>query len=386
MAHTNLRKTKKTAKNQAGFSLIEATISMLLFLMVTGTIYGLLQLGTNDRSRSSRRTDTLKNARASTYLISRDMMNAGLGFNKGGALVPDDFLANKLETIIDVGVVRDTMYSVNIGNNVNTSSISTDASDTIAFAYRDLRFNNGLAIQTINETSANANQIVLTTTPGGTLIPVGQPNAGTPLVKPYDVFLAELDTAQVLVMATAVNTVTNQITFTYGDNLGLNQVRTGNVVPDEGNSRLRKCGFIGAVKETVNCTDYSINPAIGAKLKKVVVVRYKIDSEGTLVRITYGNNTAGGPNDQIQTQPLVFGVKKMQFDYVLKDGTVTDDPVKGLDNIRGTIDDTPGKTADIRQVEMDLTLQAGRNEQNQQPDFVNLKLTFGLRNMQYDER
>jgi Tfp pilus assembly protein PilW len=375
MTHKKLERTKKEKRNQAGFSLIEATISMLLFLMVTGTIYGLLELGRADRNKSSRRNDTLKNARVATYLISRDMVNAGLGFHKGGALVPDDFLANKLETIIDVGIIRDSMYSVGMGNNVSASTISTDLSDTISFAYRDLQFNNGRPIQAINEISTNSNQITLVTTPGG-----------ANLVRQYDVFLAELDTAQVMVIVTSVNAANNEITFAFGDSLGLNQVRSGNPSITEGNSRLRKCGFIGAVKETVNCTEYSINPIIGAKLKKVSVVKYKVDSSGTLNRIIFGNNTGANAAAQIQTQPLIFGVKNLQFNYVLADGSVTDDPVKGLDNIRGTVDDTPGKTGDIRQIEMDLSIQAGRNEQTQLPDFVDLKSTFGLRNMQYDER
>ncbi len=369
MTHDKIIENRE--KKQAGFSLIEVTISMLLFLMVTGTVYGLLELGRTDRNRSSRRNDTLKNARVSTYLLSRDMLNAGLGYHKGGALVPDNFLQTKLETVADADTVRDTLYSVNVGSNTNATTISSDLSDTISFAYRDLQFNNGNPIQTINETSSNANQIVLQTTAGGAA-----------LVRQYDLYLAVVDNAQVLVMVTAVNTATDEIIFAYGDPLGLNQVRTGGTVTNEDNSRLRKCG----VSETVNCTIYSANPQIGARLKKINWIRYKVDTDGTLVRIIYGNNTGANAAAQTQTQPLVFGVKQMQLNYVLLNGTVTDNPVKGPDNIVGTVDDTPAITADIRQVEMDLTLQAGRNEQNQQPDFVNLKSTFSLRNMQYDDR
>jgi len=64
---------------EKGFSLIELLIAMVIFLLVTGTIYGLLEVGRANRDRSSRRSDILKNARVSISLIGRDALNAGLG-------------------------------------------------------------------------------------------------------------------------------------------------------------------------------------------------------------------------------------------------------------------------------------------------------------------
>ena len=103
--------------NQAGFSLLEMLIAVSLFIIVTGSIYTLLELGRSDRNRTSRRGDTQKNARIAMYLIGRDVMNAGLGYHKTGSLVPDDFLANRLGVAVDPNAGRDTLTSVACGNN-----------------------------------------------------------------------------------------------------------------------------------------------------------------------------------------------------------------------------------------------------------------------------
>jgi prepilin-type N-terminal cleavage/methylation domain-containing protein len=40
-------------RNQAGFSLLEMLIAVSLFIIVTGSIYTLLELGRSDRSRKT---------------------------------------------------------------------------------------------------------------------------------------------------------------------------------------------------------------------------------------------------------------------------------------------------------------------------------------------
>jgi prepilin-type N-terminal cleavage/methylation domain-containing protein len=368
----DLEKMKKVKINQAGFSLIEVVFSMMIFLMITGTIYGLLEIGRTDRNAASNRSDTLKNARASMYLISRDLMNAGLGFHKSGGFVPNGFLQNKMDTPNDNNPSRDLLTSVCLGNDVNTNIIGGSVgTDSIAFAYRNLEFNNNAAIQTIDEISTNQNQITLKTTPG--LVS---------LVNTHDLFIAETDTTQVMLMVTAKDNASNTITFAFGDPLGINQVRSGGAT-DKFNSLLRKCN----TGETENCTSYNTTLKIGARLKKISWIKYKIDENGTLVRVLYGNNTGASAANQIQTQSLIYGVKNMQFIYVLNNGAVTDDPVKGPDGIRGTTDDLPSDVNLIRQVSIDLTIAAeSRDARTNNKEIVSLNSTFSTRNLQYDDR
>jgi Tfp pilus assembly protein PilV len=368
----DLEKMKKVKINQAGFSLIEVVFSMLIFLLMTGTLYGLLELGRTDRNASSNRSDTLKNARASLYLISRDLMNAGLGFHKKGVFVPNGFLQTKMDTSNDNNLDRDLVTSICIGNNVNTNVIGGSVgTDSIAFAYRNLEFNNNAPIQTIDEVSTATDKIILKTTPGL-----------TSLVNVHDLFIAETDSTRVMLMVTAKDNASNLITFAYGDPLNINQVRSGGV-NNTFNSLLRKCN-IGEITE---CTAYDPSLKTGAKLKKVNWVKYKVDENGTLVRVIFGNNTGASAADQIQTQPLIYGVKNMQFIYALKNGTVTDDPVKGVDGIRGTTDDVPDNLNLIRQVSIDLTIAAESSDaRTRVKEIVNLGSTFSTRNLQYDDR
>ena len=142
--------TSSYEKRESGFSLLELLIAMVIFLIVTGSIYGLLSLGRYDRNRSSRRSDVLKNARVSVHMIGRDVLNAGLGYHRVGAMVPDNFNATQLGVPNDVDAARDMLTSLVVGNNINTNTLSTTAglkTDTIAFAYRDVDFNCGNAME-----------------------------------------------------------------------------------------------------------------------------------------------------------------------------------------------------------------------------------------------
>src|SRR5438477_11436814 len=113
-------------RRQGGFSLLELLIAMVLFLIVTGSIYGLMQLGTYDRNRASRRTDVLKNARVAVELIGRDVLNAGLSYHKRGAIVPDNFNSTQLGVPADVDNNRDMLTSVVVGNNIYTNNLSAN--------------------------------------------------------------------------------------------------------------------------------------------------------------------------------------------------------------------------------------------------------------------
>ncbi len=102
-------------KSQLGFSLVEMIVAMVIFLIVTGAVYGLLQAGRIDRNRSSRRADIMKNARAAIYLIGRDALNAGLSFHRNGAIVPDDFISDTLGFPVDADNERHRLTSVMAG-------------------------------------------------------------------------------------------------------------------------------------------------------------------------------------------------------------------------------------------------------------------------------
>ena len=360
------RKNQSFCKNEKGYTLLEAIISMVIFLIITASIYGLLQIGRIDRNRSSRRADILKNARVAVHLIGRDALNAGLGYHRRGAVVPDNFLSNRLGLPADADNERDMLTSIVAGNNLFTNDLQPDPNvktDIIAFAFRDVDFNNSSTIELKNAVS-----------------PTGQPSTArlqtnssltTANAKKYDLYLIESDTSQVAVMTSQIPGATT-MDIAPNDPLGLNQPFDGS---GENGSMLRKC--VSSADE--NCTTYL------ASLKRFYWVSYKVKQDGTLVRIVYGNNRDGSAAEQIQEFPLAYNIEDLQFKYVLEDGTVTDNPIVGPDGKAGTADDRPDDFNLIRQITVTIKVLAPENdEQMGKPESVTITSTFSARNLEYD--
>ena len=366
---TRKPQTSVKRNRQAGFSLLEMIVATTIFIMVTGSIYGLLELGREDRNRTSRRGDTQKNARIAMYLIGRDVMNSGLGYHKTGALVPDDFVKNRLGVPLESGTGRDMLTSIVGGNNVfsNRFLSASEKTDSIAFLYRDLDFNNGQAIVVTDEVgNTGASKTVL------------QSNAAdTAAVTNNMLFLAETKSSQAVEMITSKDTATNRLNIDALDNIGLNQSRNGT----NGNI-LRKCA---SVSDT-NCTTYTGITGGQILLKKVEMVSYQVSNDGTFLRTVYGNNPDEPASNQIQQRAIAYGVQNFQVKYQLKNGTIVDDPVVGTDGLRGTADDTPLSMNDVRYISIAMTVSSTELDENGAAEVLTLNSTFSLRNLSYDEK
>ena len=354
------------AKNsESGFSLIEMLIAMVIFLIVVGCIYGMLQVGRVDRNRASRRTDVLKNARSAIHLIGRDALNAGLSYHQKGAVVPDNFIANRLGIPADADSDRDRLTGVIAGNNLLTNNLlgnTDEKTDIISFAYRDTDFNNGATIGLKNVKTGGTNQIARLET---------RKSNEAQAVNPYDLYLIESDSSQLAVMVTA-KVSESEFEIAPTDPLGLNLPFDGS---GTSSSLLVKC----STTVTEECTTYL------ASAKRFHWVSYKIKPDGTLVRTIYGNNTGQPFDEQIREQPLAYNVRDMQFRYVLKDGTVSDDPSAGADGIAGTIDDMPEYLNLVRQITVTLKVQSTEaDEATGQYTILSLSATFSTRNLEYD--
>lgn len=353
-------------ESEAGFSMMELLVAMVIFLVVTGSIYGLLTMGRISRNRSSRRTDVLKNARAAIHLIGRDALNAGLGYHQKGAIVPDDFLSNTLGIPLDADNERDILTSVIAGNDLFTNNLqdnATDRTDIVAFAFRDLEFRNGNAVS-LKKT------IDVSGEPTWTRLRTKNNHANA--VNKYDLGLIESDSSQVAVM---VSKVVNHKTIDIkpDDPFNLNLPHDGAGV---NGSLLKPC----TTTVTEECTSYL------ASFKRFYWVMYKVKDDGTLVRISFGNNTGGSFDEQIQEKPLAYNVKDLQFTYLLEDGTVTPTPTAGDDGIVGTPDDKPDNFNLIRQITVSLEVQSTElDEQTKKPETITLNATFSVRNLQYDQ-
>lgn len=352
-------KHKAVNYSQAGFSLMEMIIAVTVFLIVMSAVYGLLQIGIISRNTINNRSETITGARVAVNSVGKDVVNAGLGFTRVGGVIPDDFFTEILNLDDDNGQQRDLLTGIIAGNNVRESDLSRNGTknDVIAFAFRDLQFNNGNSILITDAPIASIinNSVVLKT-------PVG----GCANCNPYDLYLVEsTDGKQAVVMATAIPD-TNTIVLGEDDPLGLNQSVLGN---SNERSILTKC-LLG---NTNNCINYDA----GVTAKKVYWVSFSVDVDGTLVRTTYGNNMGGTAAEQIQKQPIANGVQNFQVRYLMQDGSISDDPSEG--------NEFPMKMNEVIQVEIMLTIQSANNVNGvTNMELINVTSTFSTRNLKYD--
>lgn len=351
--------------SEKGFSIVELIVAMVLFLIIIGSVYGLLQVGLIDRNRASRRSDVLKNARAAIHLIGRDALNAGLSYNRSGAIVPDDFVSTKLGLPNDSNTDRDILPSVIGGNNLFVNILNQDPdvrTDLISFSYRDTAFNGANVISLTNASAA-------TGAPATVRLQTQANEARNS--QPYDLYLVESDSSQVAVMATNRPSL-SQIDIAPGDPLGINQPLNGT---GSNVSILQRCTDV----ITENCTTYV------ASVKRFFWIAYKVKSDGTLVRMIFGNNTGAGAAQQMQELPIAYNIEDFQIRYVLEDGTVLDNPSAGADRIAGNDDDVPSNFNLVRQINITIKVQATEDdEQLKRPDSITLNATFSTRNLEYD--
>ncbi len=150
-----------------------------------------------------------------------------------------------------------------------------------------------------------------------------------------------------------------------GDPLGLNQPVLGGT---NNRSILTKC-LLGI---TTDCINYST----GVTAKRIFWVSFSVDVDGTLVRTTYGNNTGATAAEQIQKQPIAYGVQNFQVRYLMQDGTTSDDPSQG--------NTLPMKMNDVVQVEITITIKAdGVQGGISNTEYINVTSTFSTRNLKY---
>lgn len=330
-----------------GFTLIELLISLALFLIALSAIFGILRLANIQRNTINTRTDALNGAKFSLNYIRKDAINAGLGYHLVGGIAPDNFAQPLLNMPADADVERDFLTGIMAGNDVNPNALNpAKSTDTIAFVSRDVNFNGGNLIN-FTATSAAANGVNVQTA-----------QAVNDVSQPFDLYLLEFGsgTSQIVGMATGVPD-SNTIQFAAGDPLGLNQTATG----AGSNQSLLVSG--GSISGT---------------LKRINLVSYSVTNDGVLIRKTYGNKSSQDANVQIETRELIYGVKDFQIQYVLENGTTTDDPSNGNDG-----QNNQKMMNKVVEIQMTITVVQDDNGLPQASAPITFKETVSTRNLHY---
>jgi len=333
-----------------GFTLIELLISLVLFMVVTGSIFGLMQVARRVRSEAVENTSLNKTVRLALNLLGRDAYNAGYGYPlKNTVVSPDNRISTLLGIPNDIDTTRDTVPPIIAGNNITLNTFNSTANvktDQVTFLYKDSSFN---VIDGVS-TPISINAATTPSTGIDQIVPVSGGNSGC---KVNDLYLITGNTGATLGLVTALSGSDN-IQFADGDLLHLNL--TGSTGP------LRSI-------------------TVPANIMKVRMVTYFVTADGTLTRREYGNVL---PAVAYVDEPLVFDVEDFQVKYVMDNGTINDNPLAGPDGVAGTADDTPSNLAAVRQVTFTVKAKSGDKDPTGKPFEVSMTSTFSTRNLGYD--
>ena len=339
-----------------GFSILELIVSMVIFLVITGSMWGVLRSAQMSRSVINQQTELTKNVRLALNVIGRDTYNAGFGYPLNYTVVLPD---NRISTLIgipnDFDSSRDTVPPIIAGNNITVDNYNTTANtrtDQVTFLFIDTTFN------LVGSGSSAVSQPVATSAPTTTVGGIDEiaPSSGNnSCCRVNDIYLISTNSSATLVLSTALNSTT-RIQFANSDVLGFNQPTTG---------------LTGVI-------------STAARMQRVIMVTYFVDATGILTRREFANVPPASPAVAFVDEPLVYNVENFQIQYVMNDGTLTDNPSAGPDGIAGTSDDIQANLAAVRQIRYTVSVRSQELNSAGQPYRETMTSTFSTRNLGYD--
>lgn len=345
-----------------GFTILEVIIAMVVFLIVTGAAYGVLQIAQRSRTTVNQQVQLTKNLRLAINLIGRDTYNAGYNYPlKYTVALPDDRISALLFLPNDVGTQADSIPPIIAGNNANTNTfaVPNTATDNITFLFKDSSFNQIGSIgppdkrisQPLNVSSLTLSGVINQAT-------IAASSGTNAACNVNDIFVITGGSGSALGVVTA-KSGTDKVLFAAGagDVLKFNQDGAGSPIK-------------------------LLTPSI--TMQRINMVSYFVTADGTLTRRDYANSSTVTAALPWVDNPLVYGVEDFQIQYVLADGTLSDNPSAGVDGIPGTADDDQTKLNLVRQIRFSVTAKAAETNAAGQPVRITMNSTFGTRNLGYD--
>lgn len=337
--------------NQKGVTLVELIIAMVVFLIVTGSIFGLMQVAVRSRSTVNQQVPLTKNVRFSLNTIGRDTLNAGFDYPLENTVkLPDNRISALLNIPVDFDTTRDIVPPIIAGNDRTLNTASGLRTDQVTFLSKDSTFNLvGLPGRQVSQSLS----VSAAATVGGIdqIVPVSGSAAACSI---NDIYIITGNTGSTLGVATAI-TGGNTIKFADGDLLGFNLSGTG--------------GPLRGITTP-------------ASIQRVRMVTYLVTADGILNRREYANV----PATTFVDEPLVYGVENLQIQYLLDNGNLSDNPSAGADGLPGTEDDTQANLATVRQIRFTITVRSSELNAAGQPNKVTMTSTFSTRNLGYNPK
>jgi len=326
------------ANKQAGFTIIEVGVGIVIFLIVMGAIYGLLEVARSGRLNATQRTEVMQNVRIALNTMGRDAINSGVDYPNHGSTLRDDKISTLLGGPADIDDERDILTPVQALDNVK--SVNGTLTDQVTFVYIDDTFNSGNSL-VIDQVSNKDTRLRISTASGT--------NAGCNV---GDVYVVSGQNGSTLAYLTS-KSGTQFLLF-------------------EDDSAKDPLDINDPPNDPETLTFKGIQ--LPASLTRVVWVSYYVNDEdgngtgtGTLVRRLFGGSTGW------VDQPISFGVQNMQIQYVLASSNTVDSPLTD-------------EMSAIRQVRFNVTVRSPDiDPRTNQPFVSTLTSTYSTRNLAYEK-
>lgn len=293
--------TKLQKKNaEAGFSMIELLIVMVLTLIIMSAVFSLMHGTINTANANYEMTSATQNLRNAQEFINRDVLTLGDGVKSTPNIwLPTGFITNYLTNRTAAAIDPTNIGYTSIGavisdNNMpaginvpqsNPATTVLERTDRLTLLSTDKGFTN------IALTFAEVNPVN-----GSIIVPAARISDFTV----GEIYFLSNGVAATFGVITNINSGTNTIFWRNGDALGINRI-----------------GNTGAL--------FSVqSPQYAMSLSRVNIIQYFVDAEGKLIRRAFG---VKGKSflDSVIAEHLV----ELQFRYILKppgDGTIFEQP------------------------------------------------------------
>jgi prepilin-type N-terminal cleavage/methylation domain-containing protein len=348
---------RNAQKDQAGFSLLELLVAMVIFMVISASVWGVLRVAMLSRNVVSNNVASAKSVRLGLNVIGHDVYNAGYGYPLQNTVVlPDNRLSAAIGVPNDVDTSRDIVPPIIAGNNVNIDNWNptpNTRTDQVTLLYKDKTFNLQGAGANAVSMPLNINAPTTSGTGIDTIVPLTGSNSNCAV---NDLYLISGNNGSTLGVVTGLSG-TNAVQFANGDPLAINL-----------------SGTTGTIRSIT----------LPATMVKVFMITYFVTSDGTLTRREFVNKPLTSPVVAYVDEPIVYGVEDFQIKYIMDDGSVSDNPSAGPDGIAGNADDAQANLAAIRQVRFTISVRSQELRSDGQPYRETMTSTFSTRNLGYD--
>lgn len=344
-------KRLRIKKDQAGFSLMELLISMVIMLIVMSAVFALLRGTIQTANVNYEVTSAQQNLRNSQEYITRDVITVGDGlFGVSNIWLPTrfvkDYLTNRAVSVIDpqnrgyvaVGsVISDS--DIPAGTDIKDANPATTffpRSDRITLLALDSEFP---AIDlSVGATDMNNGRINI-------------PAARLADFKVGEIYYITNGATGVFGTVTRIDGGANRIFWEEGDALDLNRL-----------------GFTG------NLATGTRRGSDSATLMRIAIKQFYVDADGKLIRRVFGIKGKGFI-DSVVAEHL----SNMEFRYTLKpssDGTIFEQPTRRIDL---------SDAANVRIIESRIRVRTAYAVSSNTPTEIEGIVQLGVRNIQFME-